>query len=151
MVSPLAQGLFYRAIAQSPGSTFGGPKPRLREPYYGFPAAETDGESMAPDIATLRTLSADQVLARMPVERRGVRYVPIIDRYVVPDDPGVLLGTKRQPTMSLLIGHIADEGLFWASDLPKTVSGRVMLIAQRRSRAACSCRTRTRSHPPCQG
>ena len=63
MVSPLARGLFHRAIAQSLGSTVAGPKRRLREPYYGFPAAETEGESMAKDIATLRALSADEVLA----------------------------------------------------------------------------------------
>ena len=36
MVSPLARGLFHRAIAQSLGSTLAGPKPRLRVPSYGF-------------------------------------------------------------------------------------------------------------------
>jgi carboxylesterase type B len=40
MVSPLARGLFHRAIAQSLGSTAAGPKPRLRVPSYGFAAAE---------------------------------------------------------------------------------------------------------------
>jgi para-nitrobenzyl esterase len=60
MVSPLARGLFHRAIAQSLGSSVAGPKRKLREPYYGFPAAEAEGESMAKDIATLRALSADE-------------------------------------------------------------------------------------------
>ena len=64
MVSPLARGLFHRAIAQSLGSSVAGPKRKLREPYYGFPAAESEGESMAKDIATLRASSADEVLAR---------------------------------------------------------------------------------------
>jgi hypothetical protein len=33
----------------------------------------------------------------------------------------------------------------------KTAIRQATLIGQRRSRAACSCRTRTRSRPPCQG
>ena len=122
MVSPLARGLFHRAIAQSLGSSVAGPKRRLREPYYGFPAAESEGESMAKDIATLRALSADEVLARAGTEYRSLRYLPLIDGYVVPDDPAILVGTHSQLKVPLLIGHNADEGLFWASTLPKTVS-----------------------------
>jgi para-nitrobenzyl esterase len=123
MVSPLARGLFHRAIAQSLGSTAAGPKPRLRVPSYGFAAAEANGLSSASDIATLRTLSADEVLARMPnqSETSGPIYVPLVDGYVVPDDPAVLLGTNNQSKVPLLIGHNADEGLFFAADLPKTV------------------------------
>ena len=122
MVSPLARGLFHRAIAQSLGATVAGPKPRLRVPYDGFPAAEAQGESIAQDIAALRALSADAVLAQLPTDRWGVRYVPLIDGYVVPDDPAVLIGTTTQVKVPLLIGHNADEGLFWASELPKIVS-----------------------------
>ena len=66
MVSPLARGLFHRAIAQSLGSTAAGAKPRLRVPSYGFVAAEAHGLSIAPDIATARAWSADEVLARQP-------------------------------------------------------------------------------------
>ena len=121
MVSPLARGLFHRAIAQSLGSSVAGPKRRLRERYYGFPAAEAEGESIAKDIATLRALSADEVLTRAGTEYWSLRYLPLIDGYVVPDDPTVLVGTNSQLKVPLLIGHNADEGLFWASNLPKTV------------------------------
>ncbi|NOT27647.1 MAG: carboxylesterase family protein [Acidobacteria bacterium] len=129
LVSPLARGLFHRAIAQSLGSTAAGPKPRLRVPFYGFAAAEAHGLSIAPDIATLRALSADEVLARVPSRsetsahdtRLGLAYVPLVDGYVVPDDPAVLLGTNSQLRVPLLIGHNADEGLFYARDLPKTL------------------------------
>src|SRR5687767_5304150 len=65
LVSPLARGLFHRAITQSGWWRAAGPKPRLQVPYYRFPAAEAQGLSMARDIATLRALSADEVLARM--------------------------------------------------------------------------------------
>jgi para-nitrobenzyl esterase len=126
MVSPLARGLFHRAIAQSLGSTMAGPKPRLRAPYYGFAAAEAHGLSIAPDIATLRALSGDELLARMPTRREtlglgALTYVPLVDGHVVPDDPAVLMGTNHQLKVPLLIGHNADEGLFYARDLPKTV------------------------------
>ena len=115
--------MFHRAIAQSLGSTAAGPKPRLRVPSYGFAAAEAHGLSIAPDIATLRALSADEVLARLPntSETLGLIYVPLVDGYVVPDDPAVLMGTNSQSKVPLLIGHNADEGLFFARDLPKTL------------------------------
>src|SRR5262245_39461351 len=124
MVSPLARGFFHHAIAQSLGFAAVGPKPRLRVPSYHFAAAEAHGLSLAPDIATLRGLSADEVLARMPntSETLGVGlYVPLVDGYVVPDDPAVLVGTNNQSKVPLLIGHNADEGLFYARDLPKTL------------------------------
>src|SRR5262245_27698503 len=98
MVSPLARGLFHRAITQSLGSSLAGPKPRLRVPYYGFPAAEARGLTIARDIATLRSLSAEEVLAQLPntnAETLGPSYVPLVDGYVVPDDPSVLLGTNK--------------------------------------------------------
>jgi para-nitrobenzyl esterase len=54
-------------------------------------------------------------------ETAGLRYVPLVDGYVIPDDPAVLMGTSSQSKVPLLIGHNADEGLFYARDLPKTV------------------------------
>ena len=67
------------------------------------------------------------MLARLPSSSetsgwRGLTYVPLVDGYVVPDDPAVLMGTNK-PARSYrcLIGHNADEGLFYARDLPKTL------------------------------
>ena len=68
MVSPLARGLFHRAIAQSLGRPFR-PKPRLRVPTTASHLLKP-GESMAPDIKTLRAMSADEVLAGLPTGRR---------------------------------------------------------------------------------
>ena len=48
-------------------------------------------------------------------------YVPLVDGYVVPDDPALLVGTNDQSSIPLLIGHNADEGLFYVRDLPKTI------------------------------
>jgi para-nitrobenzyl esterase len=92
-------------------------------PSYGFVAAEAQGLSAVQDIATLRTLTADEILVRLPnrSETAGLLYVPLVDGYVVPDDPAVLMGTNSQSKVPLLIGHNADEGLFYARDLPRTL------------------------------
>ena len=99
---------------------------RLRAPSYGLQSAESHGASIAPDIATLRALTAEQVLARLPASptmSTGVHYYPIIDGYVVPDDPNMLMGTKAQASVPLLIGHNAEEGLFFASNAATASSG----------------------------
>ena len=59
--------------------------------------------------------------AEQTVRRWAWIYVPLVDGYVVPDDPAVLMGTNSQSNVPLLIGHNADEGLFYARDLPKTL------------------------------
>jgi len=94
-------------------------------PYYNLRAAEAQGESMAPDIAKLRAMSAEQVLARLPISptfSTGWHFGPVIDGYVLPDDPGVLLGTSRQAKVPLLIGHNAGEALFYRRSAHQTVS-----------------------------
>jgi para-nitrobenzyl esterase len=125
MVSPLARGLFHRVIAQSAG-TIGtvGPKPRLRDAYYGLPAAEAKNQSMAPDLDKLRAMTADEVLAALPnapTFSTGWHFGPVIDGYVLPDDPGVLLGTSRQAKVPLLIGYNADEAFFYRREAFQTV------------------------------
>lgn len=127
MVSPLAQGLFQRAIAQSAGTTGTfGPKPRLRESYYGLPSAESAGQSMVADIAQLRAMSADEILAKLPITptfATGWHYSPVIDGYVLPEDPGAVLGSSAQPKIPLLIGYNADEAFFYRNDAPQTIDG----------------------------
>lgn len=125
MVSPLARGLFHRAIAQSLGVSFMGFNRRLRASSYRLPSAESHGASLVQDVATLRAMTAEQVLARLPSDptmTTGVHYYPIIDGYIVPDDPILLMGTKNRANVPLLIGHNADEGLFFARDAAQTVS-----------------------------
>ena len=127
MGPPLARGLFHRVIAQSAGTsgTFG-PKPRLRAPYYGLPPAESKGESLAADIRAPRAMSADEVLAKLPnapTFATDWHFSPVIDGYVLPDDPGVLVGTSGQAKVPLLIGYNADEAFFYRNESPRTLSG----------------------------
>jgi para-nitrobenzyl esterase len=115
--SPLAEGLFHRAITES-GSSIGIVKLRLR-------AAEALAETAIPDIGALRAMSADAVLARLasaPTLSAGAHYYPVADDYVLPDDPDVLAGTVSVAKVPLLTGHNANEGLFYARDAPSTVA-----------------------------
>jgi para-nitrobenzyl esterase len=110
-VSPLAQGLFHRVIAQSAGTTGTfGPKPRLRASYYGLMSAEAAGESMAADITRLRAMNADEVVDKLPGSptfSTGWHYSPVIDGYVLPEDPGALLGTSRKASA---VAHRSQRG-----------------------------------------
>jgi para-nitrobenzyl esterase len=122
MVSPLAKGLFRRAIAESLPLNVG-PKQRLTTTYYGRPSAEAQGKVAASDIAELRAMTADEVMAKIPATPlmgTEVHYFPVIDGWVLPDDPGQLFGTPAQTKMPLLIGSNADEGLFFAAYAPRT-------------------------------
>jgi carboxylesterase type B len=125
MVSPLTRGLFHRAIAQSLGISFLGANRRLRADSYGTESAEAHGASLATDMAALRALTPDQLFERLPSVTTlaiGVHRYPVIDGYVLPDDPSLLLGTKAQANVPLIIGHNTAEGLFWARDAVTTVS-----------------------------
>ena len=50
----------------------------------------------------------------------GVHRYPVIDGYVVPDDPILLLGTEAQANVPLIVGHNTAEGLFFARDAVTT-------------------------------
>ena len=102
-------------------------KPRLR-------VAEERGESAVADIKALRAMSAEEVLARLPSAptlSAGPHYYPVIDEYVLPDDSDVLAGKVSRPGVPLLTGHNSDEGLFYASGTPPTVSEYRTSCAQR--------------------
>jgi para-nitrobenzyl esterase len=52
----------------------------------------------------------------------GPHYYPIVDDYVLPHDVEVLAGTVSGARVPLLIGHNAEEGLFYASGTPTTAA-----------------------------
>jgi para-nitrobenzyl esterase len=70
-------------------------------------------------------MTADEVLAQLPNSptfSTDWHFGPVIDGYVLPDDPGVLLGTSRQAKVPLLIGYNADEALFYRREAFQTVA-----------------------------
>ncbi|MDO6415284.1 carboxylesterase family protein [Sphingomonas sp. BIUV-7] len=111
ILSPLAKGLFQRAIAQS-GSGMGLPPITLA-------AAETDGKAIlaasgARSIADLRALTTAQIkIALTKSARPGagmLRFAPIADGTVLPTDPDKALDEGRYNDTPILTGLNADEG-----------------------------------------
>jgi para-nitrobenzyl esterase len=104
VASPLAKGLFGKAIAQS-GASVLRPGPSLSQ-------AEQDGLAVmkkmgASSLAEMRALSADEVLKKAQSNLRG----PIVDGYVLPEPMPVLFNTKKQNDIALLTGWNEDEGM----------------------------------------
>src|SRR5262249_46633019 len=97
MASPLAKGLFHRAIGES-----GGALPRARA----LQDAEAAGLKVAPTIAEARAKAA----AELPLGG-GLRWSPIVDGYVVPGDVYAIFSEARQNDVPLLVGWNADDGV----------------------------------------
>lgn len=129
MISPLAEGLFHRAIAQSGGAQ--GRNRHLREHRNHLEPMETIGERLArqlgcdqaPDpLAALRAVSAADLLAAAnPAQGlygEGTKFGPIIDGWAIPDDPDRLFAAGRQHAVPFMAGTTADEGTLFAFQAP---------------------------------
>jgi para-nitrobenzyl esterase len=125
LLSPLAKGLFQRAISQSGASlNFA----HLKQSHYGFRPAEVAGLEFAKkcgaaagpsQLAALRAMSADDVLkassgfeTARSLEFRSdrLRFGPIVDGWVIPDDPMTLFDKGQVNAVPLLVGANANEG-----------------------------------------
>jgi para-nitrobenzyl esterase len=106
MASPLAKGLFARAIGQS-GALFTTPARKLET----LADAERAGEYFArkigaKDASDLRGVPANDILAADP----GICFRPIIDRFVLPQAPEKLFARRLHNDVPLLAGWNKDEG-----------------------------------------
>lgn len=142
-VSPLARGLFARAISESGGFTI----PHLRERWQGDPPAEETGEQVAPDLEALRSQAADKVLAAS--EQRsasissvflGLVFRPVVDGWVLPEDPVDAYRAGHVNAAQLIAGTNADEGSLFAGAMPvKTVAElRKFILSRYRSTPAAA-------------
>jgi para-nitrobenzyl esterase len=121
MISPLAVGLFQRVIAES-GADMG---PTRTDKGMGVLAdAERGGIAFAKSlgaesIAALRKLSAVKITASefpgLPKVYGTNQALPIVDGYVIPDDPYTLYARGRQTQVPLLLGYNEDEGELFES------------------------------------
>ncbi|MGB8707761.1 MAG: carboxylesterase/lipase family protein [Dehalococcoidia bacterium] len=122
MASPLAKGLFQRAISESVYESADWSD--IRESKYGGEPKEKMGEQLAKDlgcdtapdpIACMRAKSAQEILdAGKPpatVGAPGYNYEPCVDGWVIPDLPMNIFEAGKQNAVPLLIGSTADE---WA-------------------------------------
>jgi para-nitrobenzyl esterase len=104
MASPLARGLFARAIGESGGSF--GPMPSLAD-------AEKRGEHLASALGathdilqTLRAKSADDLIKA----DSGDDVDPIVDGWVLPQSVYAIFAENKQNDVPLIVGNNADEG-----------------------------------------
>ena len=93
MTSPLAQGLFHKAIMQSPAN--GGQMIHLSQKFINYPTAEEQGQSFAQilgltkenQIEKLRNMSAKDIQKVTSSIKEGGNFYPNIDGYVFTRKP----------------------------------------------------------------
>ncbi|WP_158816929.1 carboxylesterase/lipase family protein [Methylocapsa sp. S129] len=106
MASPLARGLFARAIGES-GAMF----PSPTRSHATLAEAEQAGlafarKNGATSLAALRAMSAQDILAAAP----GIGFWPIIDGHFLPRAPAEIFAAGDQNDVPLLAGWNKDEG-----------------------------------------
>ncbi|HEU5443124.1 MAG TPA: carboxylesterase family protein [Steroidobacteraceae bacterium] len=119
IVSPLATGLFRRAIAES-GLPDTVPTPSLAE-------AEQAGEQLARSVgarslAALRALRPRQLAAHAPPGMNGPLLVPIADGVLLPAAPEALLTPGAFADVPILTGIDADDASAFSGPIVKSMS-----------------------------
>ena len=104
VASPLAKGLFNKAIAQS-GASFSRSQLSLKQAEEN--GVELANSMKATSIADLRARPAEELM-----KARGVRG-PIIDGYVLPEQIADIFEKNEQNKVDLLTGWNEDEGLLF--------------------------------------
>ncbi len=133
LASPLAKGLFQRAILES--GVADGVKTPLRSGDGSAPSAEATGVEIADRLgvsepgsdapataAALRAVPADKLLAaghaRLGFFGKGSVLWPVVDDWVLPRPPGKILGAGQGHDVPVLLGTNADEGTLFLRSLP---------------------------------
>ncbi len=106
MTSPLAEGLYHRAIPQSimGGAVFpNGPNATLAaQERQGVTNAEAAGLET---LAQMRALTVEQVAQMFPRTQ-----TMIVDNHVIPEDPAIVFAEGRQHRVDILTGANANDG-----------------------------------------
>jgi para-nitrobenzyl esterase len=120
--SPLAKGLFSRAIAFS-GTGF--TRQRKRAEALGDELARALSCNDAPDVAAcMRSRSASDVIASMPEAfSAGDGYAPNVDGVILPAPPLELFRAKKTNDVPIIIGTTTDEFSTMAHTILKKAPG----------------------------
>lgn len=106
-VSPLAKGLFIRAITESGTNVSIGPGESLASAEQtGLKFAKALGAS---SLAALRTLPASDLLAATKGE---FRFLPIVDGWFLPKSGDDIFKAGKQNDVTTITGWVADEGSY---------------------------------------
>jgi para-nitrobenzyl esterase len=154
VASPLAQGLFDKAILESPAVLFT-VTPELHKSYDGISSAESAGLAVAPRISDLQNLPARELMQR--ADSAAQKFVgsdgaghpppmpttaldgasptwpwdPIVDGYVIPDQPAKLYAEGSYLHIPTMAGTNADEGnLFLTHYHPDSTASFIAFVNQ---------------------
>jgi len=117
VATPLAKGLFQRAIGQS-GGCFS-PMQYLNVQRNGHPPAEKTGENLArllgcdkadDPLAAMRVKSADEILSAAAKDPSQARVRANVDGWVFPDEIANIYAQGKHNHVSVIVGSNADEG-----------------------------------------
>lgn len=133
MASPLAKGLFQKAIGES-GAAFHSEglsfeSLAAREEKDAKLVAEKLGVST---LAELRALPAQKILdAFVPPQSKGFDFGPDVDGYFLPEPVPAIFAAGKQNDVPLLAGWNHDEGSFEVSSAPKPTAESMKAEAQK--------------------
>jgi para-nitrobenzyl esterase len=125
VASPLAKGLFHRAIGQS-GGCFS-PMQYLKEARNGHPPAERAGERLAAilgcdqaadPLAAMREKSTEEILAAAAKDPAQGRTRANVDGWVFPDEIYKIYAEGKQHPVPVIVGSNADEGTSLTGTVP---------------------------------
>jgi para-nitrobenzyl esterase len=138
MVSPLADGLFKRAIAESAPFWI---KHVLPPAYRSLKEAEGVGEELAralgshasPEVlADMRSRGEEEIIGAARLEAGllpgGMHFGPVIDGWLLPDRPEALFYRGGQHGADLIIGSNRDEAEFFLAALDLSLEEYVLLV-----------------------
>ncbi len=113
MASPLARGLFDKAIGQSAGCAHRSPlNPSSNLDPRGFARGSALVSALdSDDLATLRRADAEAVLGAALATGWEDKSRITLDGWVLPEPPQQVFATNRQAPVPLLLGYMADEGV----------------------------------------
>ncbi len=128
VASPLAKGLFHRAIGQSGGSF--GPMTYLKEDRKTLQSAEKSGAAFAKSagadsIKELRAITAEKIIDHFNNEAEGRKFrtAPNVDGWVLPDEIRNIFAQGKQNDVPVIVGSNANEmtSLTVPTLVPKTM------------------------------
>lgn len=104
--SPLAKGLFHKAIGMS-GSTLGGALTSSTLAVAEEQGLKLQAAMKVNSLAEMRTFSSDKVMAA--AQSNQVRSSPVVDGYFLPKSPAEIFKAGQQNDIPILVGCTAND------------------------------------------
>ncbi len=108
VASPLAKGLFNKAIAESGANLISGAFGSRTLQQAEEDGVKTASSLHANSVGDLRKMSATELM-----KVQGIRGGPIVDGYVLPEPIGEIFASNKENNVSLLTGWNENEGLMF--------------------------------------